>query len=47
MIELETILRFLNVLFIPLLIYIVKIEKRITALETKCHIYFNGKKDSD
>lgn len=39
---LEGLLRLLNVLFIPVLVYVVKIEKRITKLETKCDIYFNG-----
>ena len=40
----DGILHLLNVFFIPVLIYVVKIEKRITKLETKCDIYFNGKK---
>ena len=41
----DTFTRVLNFLLIPALVYIVKIEKRITVLETKCSIYFNNKKE--
>ena len=40
----DLVVKGLNVLLIPALVYVVKIEKRITILETKCSIYFNGKK---
>ena len=42
--SIEGLLKLLNLLIVPALVYVVKIEKRITKLETKCDIYFNGKK---
>lgn len=42
----DEILRFLNLLLIPVFGYVVVLERRITRLETKCAIYFNnGKTD--
>ena len=45
MITADTILHFFNLLFVPVLFYVVRIEKRISIIETKCDIYFNGAKD--
>ena len=41
--ELILISQFLNLLVIPVLVYIVKIEKRITKIETYCSMHMKGK----
>ena len=41
--DFDLILRIMNVLLVPLLLYVVKIERRLTRLEVKCEIFLDGK----